>query len=168
MAKKLQQQLGGRQTRADTLHLTLVFIGDVPRKVIPDLIDALAEVALSSFEIDFDHADYWAHNRIACLTTTTPPTGLLTLVRTLEHCLDHLAIPFDRRTYKPHITLVRHAVNKPNPDEDLSAGNGEPVHWSATEFLLVESQPDWTGARYHDLARFPLGPASASQVQMPL
>lgn len=160
--KRLHDALSGKSTRPETIHLTLVFIGDLARERIPELNAKLASIAAPSFRIAFDRADCWRHNRIAYLAPTQPPTELFGLVTKLESALDELAIPFDRRPYTPHITLVRKAeCTKANPaigrvSDAPIAGDLIPITWSAKRFLLVESVTIPEGVRYDNLGSFGL------------
>lgn len=60
----LRELCGGDAMRADTLHSTLVFLGEVETHRLEALLLAAREVAGSPFEIDFDVARYWGHNHI--------------------------------------------------------------------------------------------------------
>jgi 2'-5' RNA ligase len=161
-ARRLHKALGGRQTRPGTIHLTLVFIGDLERTRLPELVAALTEVRQSRFEIVFDQARCWAHNRIAYLAPAQPPNTLFDLVAELESVLARLAVPFDRRPYKAHITLIR----KANCQKGIPAlgrdsvspewGGFAPIRWSAEDFVLVESVLSPDGADYRIVERFPL------------
>jgi RNA 2',3'-cyclic 3'-phosphodiesterase len=162
-AKRLHTLLGGRQTRTDTLHLTLLFIGQLARDRLPDLQAAVRQLQAPAFELVFDQADCWRHNRIAFLGASQPPEALFALVSGLEGAAAGLGIPFDRRAYKAHITLVRNArCMKKNPAagraslERITIPPPAPVSWRASDFVLVESRLDTDGARYALLERFSL------------
>lgn len=160
--RRLHKALGGKPTRPETVHLTLVFIGDLARDRIPALQERLAHIQAAAFRVEFDRADCWRHNRIAFLAPSRPPESLLDLVATLEMSLGELAIPFDRRPYAPHITLLRKALcPKENPaggrvSDTPEWGDFRPIVWSAGNFVLVESVPTPTGVRYDLLGRYAL------------
>jgi 2'-5' RNA ligase len=159
---RLHKALSGRLTRAETVHLTLVFVGDLARDRIPGLIERLDALALPAFRIDFDRADCWRHNRIAFLTASRPPDLLYGLVAQIEQGLADLRIPFDRRPYKPHVTLLRNArCPNRNPaagrvPDSPGWGDVEPITWSAEGFVLVESVSIPEGVRYDVLRSFRL------------
>lgn len=147
----LREQCGGRAMRAETLHATLVFIGDVALHRLEALQLAAQEVEAAPFELCWDEARYWGHNRIVFAAPREVPQRLLELVRHLEQNLLRHRFHFDRRSYKPHITLLRHAKWRDEPLPVVPA-----IRWRVTEFALVRSLSDENGARYEVLARFPL------------
>ncbi len=146
----LHRLRGGRRARSETIHLTLLFVGNVPRTTLPALQAAAAEIRLPAFELVLDQAECWRHNRIACVTTSQSPAALIELVTGLEGTLDRLGIPFDRRPYKPHVTLVRNADCRPDPHPF------QPIAWPVRDFVLVQSELCPEGARYTELGRHPL------------
>lgn len=150
VADRWHRLRGGRRTRAETIHLTLLFVGNVARASLPTLQAAAADIRLPVFELVFDQAQCWRHNRIALLTTSQPPRALMDLVSGLESRLGRLGIPFDRRPYVPHVTLVRNADCRPEGPPT------HPIRWSVREFVLVESRLESQGARYPVLNSYPL------------
>ena len=160
--RRLHRSLSGRLTRPETIHLTLVFIGDLGRQRLPELLERLDAVAAPSFRVEFDRADCWRHNKIAYLAPSRPPDALFSLVARLESLLDDLAIAFDRRPYRPHVSLIRKAVcPKANPASGRVPESPEwddlrPIMWSAKRFVLVESVPIPEGVRYDELGSFGL------------
>lgn len=155
LAGELHRLRGGRRTRADTLHLTLVFVGNLPRERLPALQAAAAGIQAPAFTLTLDRTDCWPHNRIAHATASQTPAALLDLVAALEQGLDGLGIPFDHRPYKAHVTLLRKADCR-RADPPIA-----PIAWHAREFVLVESALSAEGARYAILGRYPL--VSAAQ-----
>lgn len=151
-SRRLHALAGGRRTRSETLHLTLVFLGDIDRARIPGLIDAAHAVSGRSFMLNLDRADCWRHNGIAFLAPSAVPGALSELVSGLEDALAKAGIRYDRRPYKAHMTLLRKADCARMREEMLAT----PVIWTAREFVLVESLLGPAGASYVPLARFEL------------
>lgn len=147
----LRQLCGGRAMRADTLHATLVFIGDVADARLEALRLAAQQVRAVAFWLPLERASYWGHNHIVYAAPGEMPEPLLQLVRQLEHQLAQHGFHFDHRGYKPHVTLLRNAKWGDIP---LPAMPG--LSWMARDFALVRSLRDDGGARYEVLARFPL------------
>lgn len=147
----LHKICGGRAMRAATLHNTLVFLGDVAQHRLEALQLAAQEVEGKSFNLALDAAHYWGHNHIVYAAPSAVPPQLEQMVHDLEQRMDMHRFQFDKRAYKPHITLLRHArwSDAPLPEMDR-------VVWRTRDFALVQSVPDEEGANYRVLARFPL------------
>lgn len=137
--------------RADTLHSTLVFLGEVAAHRLEALRLAAQEVTGTAFEIEFDIARYWGHNHIVYAAPQLVPIELTELVRTLEQHLRKHRFHFEPREFKPHVTLLRHAQWSDAPLPMMDS-----VRWPAREFVLVQSLSDEQGPRYEVLARFKL------------
>jgi RNA 2',3'-cyclic 3'-phosphodiesterase len=148
----LHQLCGGRIMRAETLHTTLVFLGDVERQRLEALQLAAQEVRAKACQLIFDGARYWGHNHILYAAASSVPPQLQHLVSELERHLALHHFQFDKRPYKPHVTLLRNAhwSDKPLPAM-------RHVTWQVRDFALVQSAPDEQGANYQVLARFALG-----------
>jgi len=152
----LKKRCGGRAMRAETLHATLVFLGDVAQHRLEALKLAAQEVSGASLTLRLDQARYWGHNHIAYAAPGAVPELLGQLVSDLEQRLRRHRFRFDRRSYKPHVTLLRHAKWHDEPLPVMP-----PVVWRVRQFVLVQSLSDENGARYEVLARFPLASARA-------
>lgn len=94
----------GRCTPAENLHLTLAFIGEYPSA--DAVMDALESVTFTPFELRLDGVGrfgdlWWAGLRESAALTA--------VVRRVRRALAEGEIPFDRKRFKPHITLLRKA-----------------------------------------------------------
>ena len=138
--------------RDETLHSTLVFIGDVEQSRLEALHLAAREVSAERFELCFDAAGYWEHNHIVYAAPGHVPQLLTQLVGLLEQHLEMHGFKFDIRGYRPHVTLLRNAHWKNEPLPAM-----QPVCWQIIDFALVQSLPRDGVAGYQVLARFPLG-----------
>lgn len=145
----LHKLCGGRVMRPDTLHTTLVFLGEVAVARMEALQLAAQEVALEPFELCFDAAHYWGHNHIVFAAPGRVPAQLKQLVNTLQRHLINHCFHFEQRAYQPHVTLLRHAQWN---DAGLPAMTA--VCWRINDFVMVQSLRDGQGARYKVLARF--------------
>lgn len=147
----LETLCGGKPMRAETLHNTLVFLGNVPAHRLEALQLAAQEAGSKPFALRLSEARYWGHNHIVYATPVRTPEPLSSLVAALAESVERHGFHFDQRDYKPHITLLRHAKWRDEPLPDM-----QPVTWSVRSFVLVQSLSDEHGARYDILARFPL------------
>ena len=147
--KWLHQHWGGRRMRADTLHITLAFLGSTPAEQLDALTACADTVRTDAFELVLDQAGYWRHNRIGWLGTTQTPPQYIELVNTLNAALQAADFPVDSRPHVPHVTLLRNTAGGEVP-------MCEPVRWPVSDFVLVRSVTESDGARYEVIRRWPL------------
>lgn len=153
----LWDQCGGRPMRADTLHVTLVFLGEVAENRLEALRLAAEETNWQGFELKLTGAHYWGHNHIVYAAPETTPPQLAALVHELENRLRKHRFHFENRSYKPHVTLLRNAHWSDSRLPPMPA-----VSWKFDEFVLVQSLRDGTGSPHYEvLARFPILQAGA-------
>ncbi|MBQ9015386.1 MAG: RNA 2',3'-cyclic phosphodiesterase [Firmicutes bacterium] len=103
------QRLGvrGNYTRPENLHLTLAFIGEYGD---PDhVLEVLDQIRFEPFRLRLKgigsfRSLWWAG--------TEECPELNALVRRIRRGLSEAGIPFDRKKFSPHITLVRKPVSR--------------------------------------------------------
>ena len=100
----LRRGVRGNFTSLENMHLTLAFIGEYPD---PDnILDAMSSVSFSPFPLELNgfgsFGDLW-------WVGLSRSEALEALVRRLRHTLADIGIPFDRKRFSPHITLIRRA-----------------------------------------------------------
>jgi len=147
--RELHRLAGGRLTRQESIHLTLVFLGDVGIERLDELRAAGAGVAFEPFDLSIDSAGCWNHNRVAWLAPRATPVPLQALVDGLEASLRQGGFRFDARPYAPHITVIRKARSG-RIDIPIA-----PVEWRIEDFVLVRAQLDTDGSRYTVIGRWP-------------
>jgi 2'-5' RNA ligase len=116
----------------ERLHLTLHFLGDVPRDRLPELRQGL-QVDFERFELVFAAAALWPRG-VAVLLPAAAPPALLALHAELKQALQSLRVPTEARAFRPHLTLARHAEGSLAPDVVL------PIRWSVRGYALVSSE----------------------------
>jgi len=147
--KWLHQHWGGRRMRADTLHITLAFLGSTPADQRDAVLACADAVQTESYELLLDQAGYWRHNRIGWLGMSETPPRHVTRVETLNVQLRAAGLPVDDRPHVPHVTLLRNTAGGEIPA-------CEPVRWPVSEFVLVKSVTEPEGAHYEVIRRWPL------------
>ncbi len=148
--RKLKEVCGGREMRPDTLHATLLFLGEIATHRLEALKLAAEEISTTPFALCFDEARYWGHNHIVYAAPSIVPPELLNWVRELQQHLLRHHFPFERHEYKPHVTLLRNAHWNDEPLPGMS-----PVHWQVNGLVLVQSAPHNGEAHYQTLAKIP-------------
>ncbi len=107
-----EQGVTGRFTSRENLHLTLAFIGEYsdPDKVL----DVMEAADLRPFDLSLKGVGTFGDVFWAGIADNPP---LAAYVRRLRHGLADAGIPFDKKKFSPHVTLVR----------DISYNNGEKI-----------------------------------------
>jgi 2'-5' RNA ligase len=137
-----QWPAGARLSRIDGLHLTLHFIGAVDAERVPALV-AACRLASAPYTLTLDSPELWS-NHCAVLCARDVPPALSTLQAALAQALRTLALPVERRGFRPHVTLARHAAGA-LPPPDTTA-----VQWTVHGHVLVQS----ADGRYAPLAHY--------------
>ena len=92
----------GKRTPPENLHLTLAFIGEYGS---PDeVLDVMETLPFRPFSIRFDG---FQHFRDMYFLRIAESEELSSYVRRLRHSMADAGIPFDRKNFKPHITMFR-------------------------------------------------------------
>ena len=120
--RKVQDEMFDRGVRGNftpeaNMHLTLAFIGDYPDP--EPVLDALAEVEFTPFEISLDGIGSFGDLWWAGVKDSAP---LEAVVRRVRRALAAHGIPFDKKRFSPHITLIRKAKNRMPGVQLRSAG----------------------------------------------
>lgn len=145
----LRELCGGRAMLPDTLHSTLIFLGNVAEHRLEALSLAARETKFENVELNLTAAHYWGHNHIVYAAPDTIPQSLAGLVDELGGKLRRHRFPVEDRAYKPHITLLRNAKWTDAPLPAMPS-----VRWRFRRFALVKSLSDEQGARYEVLVWF--------------
>ena len=115
----------------ERLHLTLHFIGEVPRSRLPELMVGL-QVPMHRFNLSLGRFEMWPHG-MTVLEPDPVPSRLLHLQASLGEALRGLGLATETRAFRPHVTLARHADGAMLPAPRL------PVRWRVRGYALVES-----------------------------
>ncbi len=141
---------GGRATGAESIHLTLAFLGDIDAGRLLELKDLQA--AGEAHPLPIEQTRHWARKRIVWAGPRRTPDALGVLAGTLSAQLAQRSFRMEPRPFAAHVTLIR-----------KTRGSGAlpalpEVAWLVREFLLVHSQLTAEGPRYEVLQRYPLAP----------
>ena len=151
----------GRWVPAANWHLTLHFLGDVPRARLNELKDGLATLAAGSAELVLRGLGCFPKRgaaRVLWAGVAAEP-ALFECYEQLAQALARLKFSLPERPFAPHITLAR--FRPPQDRAVLAPWLSEQRNWqgpkaSLTHFTLFESQLGRGSPRYLPLARYPL------------
>jgi RNA 2',3'-cyclic 3'-phosphodiesterase len=136
----------GRVMRAENLHLTLAFIGDLPDEAGARVAAACAQMPPLSCDWQLDAIGFFARSRVLWAGgAATPDLGAI--ADGARALLDGLRVAYDRKPFVPHVTLLRDVRRFDGP-RDLAP----PIPWPVREIALYRSGRDDKGARYFRVA----------------
>ena len=146
---KLHRQVDGKLAREESVHMTLLFLGDTPVDRLDALRTAAAAAPFESFTLPIEQAGCWNHNKVVWVAPMQTPPALARLVDGLERQVAAQGFAFDRRAFAPHITLVRKAHRMALESKVPS------IEWRVREFVLMRSELNSNGSRYEVIGRWP-------------
>jgi 2'-5' RNA ligase len=161
-----------RWVSAESLHITLKFIGEWPAERLKDLKGALAGVRGRPTEITFSGTGFFPTAKSARVFWVGIQAGpeLASLAGAVDIATSALGIESEKRAFAPHLTLARTGSGRPqrmssdcsNPSfrrlQDKLAAMPAPAFgtMSPREFFLYESKLSPKGAVYTKIERFSL------------
>ena len=161
-----------RWVSAESLHITLKFVGEWPTERLEELKRALAGVRGQPAEITFSGAGFFPAPKSARVFWIGIQAGpeLASLAAAIDTVTSALNIESEKRPFAPHLTLARTGSGRP---QRMSSDRGNASFkrlqeklpampapafgtMSPREFFLYESKLSPKGAQYTKLQSFPL------------
>ena len=140
----------GRQTRADTLHLTLLFLGSIPDLRVPTLLACGDRVRSPSFRLTLDACSHFNESKVAWLGATEPPAALTELHHAVQREVSRDGFAEAHDAFVPHVTMARHCKLFPAPRAI------PPIEWNVQDFVLIDVRTTPGGPMYRVLRHWPL------------
>jgi 2'-5' RNA ligase len=165
-----------RWVLAESLHITLKFIGEQPPERVEAIAESLRVIEASAFEIRVSGYGFFPtakSPRVFWIGIQAGPQ-LAELAKKIDETVAALGIPREERPYSPHLTLARGGGGRSSGAPKWSKGDGPNAMFSALEkrlqsmneidfgnatadeFILYQSQLSPGGSKYAKLHRFPL------------
>ena len=112
----------GHYTDPANMHLTLAFIGEYQNP--EDILDIIDEIEFEPFDITLDHIGMFDQGIVWCGIKDDGSSAWI--ASQLRHKLAEKRIPFDRKKFSPHITIIRRAGGRLSevPEEEIAAHSG--------------------------------------------
>jgi RNA 2',3'-cyclic 3'-phosphodiesterase len=163
-----------RWVSAESLHITLKFIGEKPDALVKQIESTLGSITVAPFRVTFSGTGFFPTPRAARVfwVGIEAEPGLADLAANIEDSLAGFQIPKEQRALSPHLTLARASAgsgapgwrkgDKPNRQfvglQEHLANLAAPGFGTMTarEFFLYKSQLSNKGSRYTKIARFSL------------
>ena len=161
-----------RWIRADGVHVTLKFLGEVPVKKLPAVKLAIQEAVVghAPFELEFSNIGTFGGReglRLMWVGIAGDVLRLEALVRAVNAALAVVGFEPERRPFRPHLTLgrVRDEISTRHRAEiEVAVGKSTvpPVSWRTAQVSLMRSRLTTAGATYEVIATFPLRVTSSN------
>jgi len=154
-----------RWVRAENLHVTLKFLGEVDEVRVGAIRSALGEIRSENpVALEFRGLGFFPnekHPRVLWAGMEALP-NLKTLAVDIEGAVEELGIPREKREFSPHLTLARFERPRlPEALRKLIADNQQRGFGSlrTNEFHLIQSKLKPAGAEYTTVATFRFAPS---------
>jgi 2'-5' RNA ligase len=157
-----------RWVAPDLLHLTLVFLGELPASTLPAAQNAIrnASTGQAAFPLSLGRLGHFggAVPRVLWIEARAPGPALDALHRALCAALAARAVPFDAKPLVPHLTLGRARRDAtPAVGRALAArlpslaAPPPPAPFAVEAIHLMQSELASRGPRYTSLGEYRLG-----------
>ena len=134
----------GNYTKPENLHLTLVFIGEYRNP--QNILDALDDIEFAPFELSLNGIGRFETILWAGLSTSEQ---LSQNVKRIRRALAEQEIPFDRKKFMPHITLIRqYYLTKGTEFPDIVIPH---LSMKVTDFSVMRSERGKNGMIYTEI-----------------
>ena len=149
LASHLQLKHGGRRTRKENIHLTLIFLGQVQEHKERQLRAKLRTLDIKQFDLELDESGAFTHCRINWVGPRLVPQGLKDLHNALSLISREFTSHGEERSYKPHVSLLHNSQTEIEFDI-------KPMPWKVDRYCLIESKQKNGGVEYDVIEEFPL------------
>ncbi len=150
VARQLAVHVSGRYMKRDTYHVTLAFLGEIDEGTLRAALDAVDEACAGAGPIPLRASGLgrFGAPSDATLWLGLDPVGELTrLAEGVRERLGSHGVPFDKKAFRPHITLARRARIAGRPLPALAF----PCPDEASRVTVFRSILDSSGATYKPL-----------------
>jgi 2'-5' RNA ligase len=150
-------------SRAENVHLTLKFVGEIPPRRVNDLSQATANAAagFSPFEIVVGNTGSFPQHgtpRVLWIGVDDYSGKLAQLQAKLDEEGHRLGFEKEARAFNPHLTIAR--LRKPQGARALALAHKEmgfaSTRVSVTELAVIRSELSSKGSNYTVISRHPL------------
>jgi RNA 2',3'-cyclic 3'-phosphodiesterase len=141
---------GARRVRADNLHLTLAFIGELALPAARAAALAVGAIQSEPFPWCIDRVGRFDRARVLWAGGADEPR-LTDLAERVRSCLQTLRIRFDAKPFAAHVTLLRDLPSRRHDGGDAVEAI-DPFAWPIRTAQMMVSERDAQGStRYREL-----------------
>lgn len=142
-----QNKIRGNYTDMQNLHLTLAFIGEYGNA--DRILEAMEQVHFESFQLSPDGSIGSFGDLL--WTGLEQSQYLENLTRQLRRSLSDYHIPFDKKKFHPHITLLRKAEFEQGRYSGISSVSISRAEMTVREISLMRSERGKNGMIYSEI-----------------
>ncbi len=151
-----------RTVPPENLHLTLVFLGELPERVLEDADTAFRQVRAPGFELALRGLGLFGGARPRVVYAGAAEATLLhRLQAKVETAARSAGIELPARRFTPHVTLAHlpeRLAGRDRLEQAVASRAGyRTPPFPVEDFRLYRSRLAAAGAAYEELARYPLG-----------
>jgi 2'-5' RNA ligase len=150
-------------SRADNIHLTLKFLGDIPQTSVSKLSEAASRTVggVASFTIRLEQTGVFPPHgspRVLWIGVNDSEAKFAGLHQRLEAETEKAGFSRESRAFHPHLTLAR--IRNPEHARTLASAHKatefEPVEIEVSELVVIRSELSSQGSKYSTISRHPL------------
>ena len=145
-ASKVRDHVGGRIIARENLHITLAFLGELSKEQISAITDCCMPLP-ESYALNMDRVGFWKNRGLVWVGSREPNPEFSQFVEDLRHRLRRIGFRIDKRSFIPHITLLRKVRRRPRIQLDR-------MEWVIRDYTLCASELSPEGSRYSVLKRW--------------
>lgn len=134
--------VSGKYSPEENLHVTLAFIGEYPDPEV--VINAMKTVEFTPFELVLEGIGNFGDTLWAGMETNP---AMQAVARRIRRALFDHQIPFDKKAFSAHITLLRKAV----PQQSMPPVDLQKARMSVERISLMRSDRGKNGMIYTEL-----------------
>lgn len=151
-------------TRPEGIHLTLQFLGEVDEAGIPDIMAGLSDACKDSKTLQLEISGPGAFPnpkkpRVVWLGISGDTVQLVALQASIEAAMKRLGFVPEDRKFRPHLTLARIKVPRPQDNWQQALESVKNVTFpvfSAASISLMKSELKPSGAVYTEIGKIDL------------
>ncbi len=155
-----------RKVEPGQMHLTLVFLGEVPEPDLQAAHEAFAALKVAPFSLALQGLGLFGGDRprAAWAGVAPPCEALMALQARAERAARQAGLTPEGRRFTPHVTLGRFPpppfAETARLERAVATSGFRAGPWEVRDMVLWESRLGPGGSRYDELARYPFAAAT--------
>ena len=138
---------GGRAVPARNLHVTLAFLGSVPRRRVPELRRIAQHAAAACareapLALHFERLEFWPRQQILCALAAEEIPAASALAAVLKDTAAAAGFTPDLKPFRAHVTVARKSTQAPR------RYTWRELVWRFDGFALIDSRTEPEGPVY--------------------